>query len=300
MMFRAITSFLIVSVLGFLSPVMAQPPPPQQDAKIIEPRSAWVLQRRPDHCVLIRDFGTADRSVQMQIKQFPPFQGYEFIIAGRDVKVDRKDETVASFEPAAPFQVDVDDTYLIRSKIGTGVMFRGNTFLRQDEEEGSAPQIAVAGTRRAEMLENSDVFLLAGSVREPVRLRTGRMQKQFERLNNCVRDMLRSWGVDPERVKDIDRRPYATNLMEWGEKLYRSYPMSARMRGMQGTVTAILVIDQTGRPERCFTKVPLRDPTLQDNSCELLMEHGQFEPAKDDDGNPVKGLTQFTLTYQLN
>ncbi len=253
----------------------------------LEPDSKWALQPAESHCSLTRRFGK-DRPVHFQIRQFPGDDLLEFSVLGRDVNLSIQGEgAIANWEPDVSL-FSVDDPYKMRSEVGPGVLFRANLIERGDEaEDGTNPY-------RDGLWAQAEIFSLEGVVRTPIRLRTGSMRSAMRALEKCVDRLVASWNVAPARIG-----PRVKDLEQWGRKLTRNYPPAAAMAGTQGSVRTILVVDESGRIERCFAQLPVLNTELQDHACDALKEHARFEPAVDAGGNTVKSLSTFVITYQL-
>lgn len=69
-----------------------------------------------------------------------------------------------------------------------------------------------------------------------------------------------------------------------------AYPVEAKRRGEQGTVSIELTIDPSGTPTVCRVIASSGSSSLDRASCELARANGRFIPAKDARGRPVEAI----------
>ncbi len=67
-----------------------------------------------------------------------------------------------------------------------------------------------------------------------------------------------------------------------------NYPPRARAAGEQGRVFFKISLDRDGRLRSCEVTRSSGFPRLDEETCELLVAHGEFKPVKDDAGRLVK------------
>ena len=62
------------------------------------------------------------------------------------------------------------------------------------------------------------------------------------------------------------------------------YPLSAQMRGIEGSVRAELEVDTRGRVRRCSIITSSNSSAIDDATCRILKERARFTPARDVNG----------------
>ena len=67
------------------------------------------------------------------------------------------------------------------------------------------------------------------------------------------------------------------------------YPLEAVKQGVQGSVTFEVDVDAAGKPTACRIAVSSGSPILDQRTCEIVSEKGQFKPAVGPGGRPVAG-----------
>ena len=77
------------------------------------------------------------------------------------------------------------------------------------------------------------------------------------------------------------------------------YPMSAAQGLKQGTVEAVLLIDEAGQIRDCSVETTSEIPTLDTMSCFVFQQRAQFAPALDPAGKPIKSSYSKRITWRM-
>ncbi|WP_158094303.1 TonB family protein [Erythrobacter donghaensis] len=67
------------------------------------------------------------------------------------------------------------------------------------------------------------------------------------------------------------------------------YPIESWQKGEAGTVEYTLAVDAEGKPTDCKITASTVSPTLEAETCRLLLERARFKPAQKPDGTPIPG-----------
>ncbi len=101
----------------------------------------------------------------------------------------------------------------------------------------------------------------------------------------------------PAEARDRTRDPVAHNPGSWfGDD---DYPEEAKRANQSGAVRFDVTVSADGKPESCRILESSGSKALDDQTCAIVMERGQFDPALDRKGTPVRGdyvqRTRWTL-----
>lgn len=78
-----------------------------------------------------------------------------------------------------------------------------------------------------------------------------------------------------------------------------NYPPDALEKEVEGSTQTWLLIANDGRVERCGIVKSSGSDSLDAQTCSLLSKDGQFKPARDAEGKPIRSVFLQTLTWQL-
>ena len=97
---------------------------------------------------------------------------------------------------------------------------------------------------------------------------------------------------------ELERPPVMfTNLATYLSDF--DYPVEARQRREQGTVSFRLTIGPDGRPTECVVTQSSGSAILDETTCRLMRERPRFTPARDRNGNPVSDTVEARIRWRL-
>ena len=131
----------------------------------------------------------------------------------------------------------------------------------------------------------------------PVVLETGSIGRAMTMLEQCTKDQLRYWGVDPAIEEKIVRRTWAADLYQWFGP--NDYPASALSRGQQSVVAYRLLVDATGKPTKCTPLSHVDAPAFQKTVCNVLMKRARLQPAELADGTKVPSYYTSSVQWRM-
>jgi TonB family protein len=274
------------------SPAWAEP-------VLLKPSGPWTVDFAEDKCRLVRLFGEADNQHFLAFQQYWPASNAGLTIAGPAFKKFRSlERTKVHFSEAqepiltTPFTGTVGD-------YGTGVIFssisldgsqpRPNTV--DEPGEVGLPQIDAALGQQAQFIE------LRQGTRQ-VRLETGEMGDAFKVLNQCTLDLLRDWGLDPERHLTAQNMPRWINQEALTRKIVANYPSAGLAQGEQAIMRMRVIVSAEGAVESCTILKATNTTKLESPACEV-MQRARFEPARDAAGQPFRSLYTTSITYRI-
>ncbi len=148
-----------------------------------------------------------------------------------------------------------------------------------------------------EQVAGIDRFAVARSGNRVV-LHTGPMLKALDVLAICTRDLIKSWGLDPDQQAKLSVRPrYLTKPSTWLQS--QDYPKSALYTGKSASIQFRLMIDKSGLPSACKVQSATQSPDFTDLTCKLLMKRVRFAPALDARGQPVESYFTDTVNWVI-
>lgn len=289
----AVLAFAAVSTALAAAPAQAEP-------VVLKPSGPWNADFGVDSCRLVRLFGAGEDKHYLAFQQYWPSDGAGLTVAGPAYKKFRSlERTQVRFfeaqEPlrATPFTGTVKD-------FGAGVIFSA---LRLDEGEPS--QNTVDEPRQGGILQldpslgRQARFVELRQGARVVRLETGPMGEAFKVLNQCTLDLLRDWGLDPERHVTAKNMPRWTNQAALTRKIAANYPSAALAQGEQAIMRMRVIVSAEGTVESCAILKATNTTKLESPACEV-MQRAQFEPARDAAGQPFRSLYTTSITYRTS
>jgi|GEM_PF-6113982 len=77
------------------------------------------------------------------------------------------------------------------------------------------------------------------------------------------------------------------------------YPVTLIRAGAQGRVVAVVQISASGQPTGCEIAQSTGYPDLDAHSCAIILQRAQFEPARDEYGDPVASSARAPINWQI-
>jgi TonB family protein len=136
-------------------------------------------------------------------------------------------------------------------------------------------------------------------------------------LDDCVAGLRQRWNVNDQLIADYAARlaaPKGTKIpavepRDGGKpaklrslaRLFSSndYPMQPLMEGDDGTVRAVLLIDEAGKVADCTLTKTSGVAALDAQACAVVRERARYSPALDAAGKPRRDVDTFTVHWVL-
>jgi hypothetical protein len=131
-----------------------------------------------------------------------------------------------------------------------------------------------------------------------VRLETGPLGEAFKILNQCTLDLLRDWGLDPDKHVTATSLPRWTNQAALTRKITANYPTGALAQGEQAIMRMRVIVNEQGAVESCTILKATDTERLESPACRV-MQGARFEPARDAAGQPFRSLYVTSITYRI-
>lgn len=284
----------------------------------LPPASKWVLEYADESCRLSRAFGdSADRTllvfesdapgrlsmlaVGKPLKSSPNASEASavFLPGERSKSVGRPSVTAAARTPAVLWH----DVYFSDAVDEDNPASEAFKAAREAARRGERPPPVDAAKRAANRASRNAFAASVTAIpiearrNRPVVLETGSMGEAIKMLDQCSRDQLRGWGIDPEIDEKIVRRVWAPDASRWFSA--NSYPMAGLMNGHESVVGARLLVDAAGKVTKCTSLSPIKAPEFEKAVCETFLRRAQFHPAELADGTRVPSYYVVTTRFQL-
>lgn len=272
-----------------------------RDAVQLTPNSDWVLDYADERCSLFRTFGTGRDELHLQIDSYGTYYNYYVTLAGNGVPRSQGANGTLSYRLTPDHQMRRDLPALLgqagnRRTISITLDFgphlsaeawEGLDYAQLAELRNSREGVIAAFARQ---VDNMEVVLGRSNV---VDLQLGAMGPPLDALHQCIDDLYRHWGVDPDIQNALARKPIP--LPGTVEKIIRNYPRSMVGGGMSAVVPVRLMVAADGSTSQCVVQASNVEPQFEQAVCDGLADG--FEPAIDQSGNAVTALFQTSVVY---
>ena len=278
----------------------------------LQPSSPWVVDYAENSCRLVRTFGEGKDKTKFALESESPGE-VDMLVMGKPL-YNNFDEVGARFLPVQvkPMQGRSAQTV---DKRDPAILWPHVNFLPDDDAErqknaderrskmGVRPppldlaEEARTKAKRDEFTAKAIEFEIMVRRGRSVVLETGSLGKAIKTFDECGRDSLRDWGVDPAVDDKIARRVWASDAASWFSA--RDYPEGMAWRGEESVVKVRLLVDAAGRPTKCTTLSHFKESSFNDVVCAKFMQRARFAPAELADGTKVPSYYTNTIIFQI-
>jgi hypothetical protein len=278
------------------------------------PSTPWVLDYAENSCRLIRRFGEGKDQVIFALESEAP-GAVDMLISGRALQA-YSDEVPAKFlplqkkptlgepaesvprrEPLVLWSSSVillpDDVIAALEKKASDRKRRPGT---RPPAESLAEQEQLKAQRQAFAASTTAIEIDARRDR-PVILDTGSLGDPIKAFDQCSRDSLRDWGVDPDLEDKIARGVWAPDPAAWFSS--DDYPKAMVMQGEESVVKVRVLVDATGRVTKCTAVSHFKEPSFNKITCDKFSARARFEPAELSDGTKVPSYFVTKVHFRI-
>lgn len=262
-------------------------------------QGSWTLDAGDDYCRLAATFTDGDDEIGFALERNRAENFARLILIGEPLVTFRGTDALGySYLPDGRQR----RAMFLRSETAEGnpyfnlgnVFFGPDPFAPPSQEEAIPPPSAPAGfavppydrAAEREFAASIDGIAIEDGLRQPIRLDTGNMEAPIEALQACADDLLRVWGLDFAKHRDMTRRASPVgNAWEWlatGTISFRDFPLLGG-----GANPVRVMVDAQGQPTACEVHWPSLSERTNRRICSQIMENGEFTPALDADGNAM-------------
>ena len=279
----------------------------------LQPAGKWVLDYAAESCRLSREFGTGDDKIQILFESNAP-ERLNLVAMGSRLATDRE-KVPAKFLPVQGEPINGDVVFTADAKQAAvfwhdvpllsdrtiAVLKKRDDQERAHKDQRPAPINLVE--RDAERAERAAFTAAATELQieprwnRPVILETGSMGAPIKAFDQCLRQSLRDWGVDPDIEDKIVRPVWAPDPRRWFTAA--DYPALMEKQNKESSVSVRLTIDPTGRVAKCSTNTHFDAPEFNAVVCDIFRKRSVFAPAELADGTKVQSYYANDVTFRL-
>lgn len=266
------------------------------EAIVLQPVSPWNIDFGENRCRLTRVFGSAEDQHLLFFEQAAPRRDFGVTFAGsqisrfggvrrlsigmeRDVAMERLDR----FNHG-----DVAD-------LGPAIIISNHTISEASLEDTPEGVLRSAGIELGKA-ENVDRIVLQNGDKV-LSFETGNMMPPFQAMNTCTSDLLRDWGLEPDKHTAY-YPPQWSNERSVVRRIGRQYPGDALRAGEQGIFRMRVIVETDGTVSDCHLEESTEMDQLESPACRE-MRRARFEPARDAQGNPMRSFYATTISYSI-
>lgn len=292
-------ALLLSSIAG--TPAMAA----DDDQPIVfTPSSRWVADFADGRCLLNRQFKSGDRPLRLSFMGYSPTGPLTLHLSTTDgfgsTGIEYRFGDRNEFnEPVFSAATETNEF--------EGMIFRisllpdlGEPEDNSDQDE--SPDIAADHHALLDFAEQEAAAASYDSITIRNRkgtyvLKTGNLGDPIKVFDHCLTNLVESWGLDVEAHRTMTRAVTVSNEKKLAEALRPNYPTQALRKGMPALVAIRLFVDETGEPTSCEIQNDMSEDIFAKEACEIFRMKGEYEPALDATGEPMKSFYATTLRY---
>jgi hypothetical protein len=295
-----------LTVVGLLAIGMAGAATEPREGRRLEPTSKWVLDYADERCSLLRNFGSGDDAVLMQMDSFGSWGNFRVTLSGKSVPRSNRPSGRGSFH--FPGDRENREAQLLQGTLGKDNI--PAVSLNMDFAPDPAPDAkqfekmspdekaridAALEIPHPEFERTINLIRVTFDRGTPIELRVGSMAEPLSAMRACVDDLYKSWSIDPVGQKSLSA--LAVPLPSTVRHVQNDYPNQQVLSGTSAYVPVRLMIDANGEATSCVVQSPSVDKEFKQAVCSNLQ--GKFKPARDRAGKPVPSMFHTSVVYLM-
>ncbi len=265
----------------------------------LPPTSNWNLRYDKEACRLVRTFGEGRNEVVLILVKYTPGTEMEIIASGIPLKNSKSNSFHFGFDPQESRDIE---TPLFGETENGGTIWQFSSGLIPNDQleslkEGEASREQLKTAEMSAAATIGSVTFLRG-IKQPVRLRTGKLTGALKAMDNCLNDLVKSWGLDPlEQATLISEPKPKGSPGSWIRT--RDYPQGALRNSISGNVRFRLQVTSTGDVDQCIVQSSYSDPAFPNVVCNKMKKRAKFEPARNANGEAVDSYWASAVTFKV-
>ena len=266
-----------------------------QEETVFRASGNWTADYGDDYCRLIRNFTDGTRVMSLALERLQPGADVRLIVVGEGMRPFRGADQIAyQFLPSG----SSGKTRYVRSDTADGKQFVSfdpvtlaprPAFTPPAPGTPPAPPPVYSRTDEQAAARGVTGLLLTEGLISPVRVETGSLGAAVGALQDCADDLLKVWGLDPEKHKTMTAtailNPDSGAVLPQGTIPFDEF---GKLGG--GANQVRLLIGADGKVTACAIYSPSLAQTLNDRICSLAKERASFQPAKDAGGQAMASV----------
>jgi hypothetical protein len=232
---------IVALVLQAASPAIA----------VERPAKAWEVEYRADGCAIRRSFGAGPESAVLVVDADP--------VSGLG--------NIMLMLPQLTARAGSGDALITVVPGGSTIRVPWSA-LAGKPDVGSF--MLIVGRTEWDRILVADAIEIRGIARSPIAAPVKGIAKAVDAAKTCGRDLLQSWGVDPNVMIDVPQE----QTFRWFSP--DDYPAGALLNRKQGAVKIVGTVDGRGKPIACRTVVSSGVTSLDEATCGAFMRRATF------------------------
>lgn len=289
---RTVSGFVAALMMGLSSVAWAQSSQPIEMA----PVSHWAVDYAEDSCALRRSFAANGNQMVLELREFGPGPWFEVTAASSTIS--RTSSSLRSrFEPDSETFAPRDAVFLSGGSL-RAVRFTDS--VRPAASKGASGSLPEWPESERDARERAITGLtLTGIAPEAVTLKTGSLTEPMAALRNCLDDLLKQAGLDPEVQRSLSKQAKAIDQIGWARRTQEGLPSEIVRAGGSGRAHVRLIVGSDGRPTTCIALRTSGAPGFGKYACDTALRYARFEPALDAQNRPVETAFFSTVAYEV-
>lgn len=285
---------LMAALAMATSPAQTKPLAPEE----LKPVGDWEAARAGSLCLLSHRY-TDSRGKEVKILFNPDMLDRDLVIMVERGKGKWAGETDA--------RLTVDQgTVIERASARTYQMIGDKwlTFISTSLEPRTGPDVVYAKMSREEIIADRAgprVRLLGNTLKIEVKdqfnyaVPTPNMLAYIKVMERCTAALRSDFGVtqdDLDRMKELP-------IMIQSHANYKDYPTKMLRKGQQSRPLLLAWIDEDGKADDCKIVESSGHEAFDEVLCSIIIDKTEFEPARDHEGNPVRGPWLQRIIFEI-
>lgn len=244
-------------------------------AVVIPPSGPWNVEAAENLCLLSRKYG----------------EGTDKFLVGFQPVFDQQSMELILIDPARVTRPDSGTASVTRAP--DGKTFKGDFFTVGIKNNRRFTRITLDRAVYDGLGDTQVLTISAGRIRKTIGI--GRFEKARQVFQDCERDLLKAWSVDPADLSDGRGASYDGSMAQY----FRSadYPPEALSKGYIGRITAVLNIDTAGKVTNC-RPVAGAGTVLNAATCARAALI-PFKPGKNANGEPAPSIFILSVQWKI-
>jgi TonB family protein len=296
-----------LSCVALVATPAAAAPPLQ-----LQPSGPWVLDYGEDSCRLLRNFGEGKAQATIAFEKSSPRSAMSLLVLGSAVNVDDDARDLSGdFKPLERSAFKNGNAVKTVATHHDAILWQHVSFIdpalfpevTERKDPNSQDEVSLLRKRDA-IVQN--VITRAGQVqaiaitprhRGAFELLTGPMGEAMKMMDQCTRDELSFWGIDPKVDDKIAIPAMPIKMLSWfsGD----DYPAAAARRGVESSLQFRVNVSPEGRVTNCRIITTVQAPEINDRICAIIRSRARFKPAELADGTKVPDYYGNTIVFRM-
>lgn len=301
-------------MMGLAALALAMPVSAQAEDGVLKPNTMWISDFTEKGCRLMRSFGDEDEPTVLMLQQWAPATTFRWTVAGPNIARTRwQDEVMVQWGPKLPaYEQEFARARL--GNLGEALLGRGlRDVPHPDEPISNEALLALDPAKLASAMEPvlAEVDTAQAAEIEYVSFRQGKrlnitlqlpnLGEAVAAMNACTRDLAKSWGFGDEYADRLTTVPQFANPIMVARLIQENYHVSPLYPGAQSDFNLRIIVGADGKPERCdwINETNIEASHMRRTPCDIVMAHAEFEPAMDQDEEPIRAILQNSVVYRM-